>query len=135
MLVVALAVAVAASALAAASTTPQRHAYPRTRTVLLPAAKPKPRRHVNAALVRRLRGTVWRWQAVIGTRRAYLAAPLHSPRALRYWRRQARAITRLVAHPPHKGGWLWIHRFEGSWADSGDPYWGGLPMDRSFIRA
>src|SRR4051812_40178281 len=108
MLVVALAVAVAASALAAASTSPQRHAYPHTRTALLPASKPKPR-HVNPALVRRLRGTVWRWQAVIGTRRAYLAVPLHSPRALRYWRRQARAIARLAAHPPHKNGWQCIH--------------------------
>lgn len=135
MLVVALAVAVAASALAAASTTPPRHAYPPTKTVLLPASKPKPRRHVNAALVRRLRGTVWRWQAVMGTRRAYLAAPLHTPRALRYWRQQARAISRLAARPPHKSGWLCIHHFEGSWADGGDPYWGGLQMDRGFMRA
>lgn len=28
---------------------------------------------------------------------------------------------------------LCIHSHEGSWSDSGDPYWGGLQMDRSFM--
>jgi hypothetical protein len=28
---------------------------------------------------------------------------------------------------------LCIHRGEGSWTDSGDPYWGGLQMDRGFM--
>ena len=28
-----------------------------------------------------------------------------------------------------------IHLHEGRWSDSGDPYWGGLQMDRSFMRA
>ena len=94
----------------------------------------KPRRHVNAALVRRLRHTTWHWQSVIGVRHAHLAAPLHSPRALQYWRRQVRHVSWLAAHPPHKRGWLCIHHFEGSWSDSGDPYWGGLQMDRGFMR-
>ena len=85
--------------------------------------------------MRRLRGTVWRWQAVIGVRRAHSAAPLHSRRALHYWRHQAHRISRLAARPPHKSGWLCIHRFEGAWSDSGDPYWGGLQMDRGFIGA
>jgi hypothetical protein len=92
------------------------------------------RLQVDAALVRRLRRTTWRWQSVIGVRHAQLAAPLHSPRALSYWRRQVRHVSWLAAHPPHKRGWLCIHRFEGSWADSGDPYWGGLQMDRGFMR-
>lgn len=26
-----------------------------------------------------------------------------------------------------------IHSYEGSWTDSGDPYWGGLQMDRLFM--
>jgi hypothetical protein len=30
------------------------------------------------------------------------------------------------------GNWNCIHRFEGSWQDSGDPYWGGLQMDTQF---
>jgi len=29
--------------------------------------------------------------------------------------------------------WTCIHRYEGSWTDSGDPYWGGLQMDSGFI--
>jgi hypothetical protein len=36
--------------------------------------------------------------------------------------------------PPHHRDWLCIHHFEGSWSDSGDPYWGGLQMDRSFMK-
>jgi hypothetical protein len=132
VLVVALAVAIGASAFAAASAPPERRAFPRTGTVGLAT---KPKRRVDAALVRRLRGTVWRWQAVMGaTRRSYSAAPLHSPRALRYWRLRARAISRRAAHPPHRRGWLCVHRFEGSWSDGGDPYWGGLQMDRGFMR-
>ena len=101
---------------------------------LLRLHRAKPRRHVNAALVRRLQRTTWHWQSVIGVRHAHLAAPLHSPRALQYWRRQVRHVSWLAAHPPHKRGWLCIHHFEGSWSDSGDPYWGGLQMDRGFMR-
>ena len=83
-------------------------------------AKPKPTpTHVNPRLTLRLRAT---------------AAPLASPRALRYWNRQARRMLRVAKHPPHKAQWLCIHRFEGSWSDAGDPYWGGLQMDRGFMR-
>jgi hypothetical protein len=35
--------------------------------------------------------------------------------------------------PPHYSAWLCIHKYEGSWTDSGDPYWGGLQMDRNFM--
>jgi hypothetical protein len=125
--------AAAASTLAAASGLP-----------LTPGAKfsrhpqshssARPRRHVNPALVRRLRSTAWRWQTVIGLRHAQSVAPLHSARALHYWRRQVHRVSWLAAHPPHKRGWLCIHHFEGSWSDSGDPYWGGLQMDRGFMR-
>ena len=31
--------------------------------------------------------------------------------------------------------WICIHRHEGAWNDRGDPYWGGLQMDRGFMRA
>jgi len=34
---------------------------------------------------------------------------------------------------PHYSAWMCIHRGEGAWNDSGDPYWGGLQMDRSFM--
>jgi hypothetical protein len=91
------------------------------------------RRHVNPVVVRRLRSAAWRWQALMGVRRATSYASLRSPRALRYWNRQAQRSRWLAAHPPHKSAWLCIHRFEGSWSDAGDPYWGGLQMDRGFM--
>jgi len=43
-------------------------------------------------------------------------------------------VLRLAAHVPHRSAWLCIHRYEGNWRDSGDPYWGGLQMDRGFMR-
>jgi hypothetical protein len=127
-----LIVAAVASTLPAASAPPRR-AYPAT-TAVSPTPH-KPRLHVNPLLVRRLRNTVLRWQAVMGLRRrSFSSAPLQTPRALRYWRNRVRYISRLAAHPPHRSGWLCIHHYEGSWSDSGDPYWGGLQMDRGFMR-
>jgi hypothetical protein len=131
MLAALLIAAAAAAALAAASGVPLK---PGPKLSPHPQAQSaKPRRHVNPALVRRLRTTAWRWQTVIGMRHARSVAPLQSARALHYWRRQVRHVSWLAAHPPHKRGWLCIHRFEGSWSDSGDPYWGGLQMDRGFM--
>jgi hypothetical protein len=132
---VALAVATAASALAD-SWVPSRKAtttQTTARTTTTVKAKRKALRRVNPSRVRSLRSTVWRWQAVMGVRRASLRVALHSPRALRYWRLQALRVRRLAADPPHKLGWLCIHQYEGSWGDSGDPYWGGLQMDRGFM--
>jgi hypothetical protein len=126
----ALAVAAAASAFGAGSSSTGRSSTSARATT----SKAPARERVNPVLVRRLRRTVWRWQAVTGVRRALPAPPLHTQRALRYWRRQARVMRRLAAHPPHLQGWLCIHRFEGSWHDGGDPYWGGLQMDRGFMR-
>jgi hypothetical protein len=34
--------------------------------------------------------------------------------------------------PPHYDEWVCIHQFEGSWNDSGWPYYGGLQMDLDF---
>lgn len=31
--------------------------------------------------------------------------------------------------------WVCIHGREGAWNDTGDPYWGGLQMDKSFMRS
>jgi len=92
-------------------------------------------RHVNPRITRRFRATTWRWQAVMGIRLAHSSAPLNTRRALRFWRRYARYVRQLADRVPHKTGWLCIHRFEGTWTDSGDPYWGGLQMDRGFMRS
>ena len=122
----------AAGSTLASSTAPQRHVTEKT-TAPKPVRKATPRG--NAPLVRRLRRTVWHWQAVMGKRRTTVKLSLRSVPALRYWRRQARTVVRVASHPPHKSGWLCIHRYEGSWSDSSDPYWGGLQMDRGFMSA
>jgi hypothetical protein len=131
---VALAVVAATSALAGSSIS-SKTATTTATTRPNPTVKPKRQvlRRVNPWRVRRLRGTVWRWQAVMGVRLARSSAALRSPRALRYWQLEASHVRRLAAHPPHERGWLCIHRYEGGWQDSGDPYWGGLQMDRGFM--
>ncbi len=129
VLAVLLAVVAAASALAAASGPPRKRAVPKT------PVKIASKRHINPAVTRRLRDATWRWQIVIGLRRTHSVAPLDTRRALRYWRRHASYIRKVAARPPHKRGWLCIHHFEGGWGDGSDPYWGGLQMDRSFMRS
>jgi hypothetical protein len=135
VLAILLIAAATVSTLAAASALPGREATPaaaekRPATVTM---RKERRRHVNPAVVRRFRSAAWRWQALMGVRRAKSYASLDSRRALRFWRIQARRMQWRAAHPPHKSAWLCIHRFEGSWGDSGDPYWGGLQMDRGFM--
>ena len=54
-------------------------------------------------------------------------------RARSIWHRRAVAAVRVFRHgPAHKGAWLCIHRYEGSWNDGGSPYYGGLQMDIGF---
>ena len=50
----------------------------------------------------------------------------------RTWRHREHRAWWRANHPPDLGGWLCIHHYEGSWTDSGSPYWGGLQMDYSF---
>jgi hypothetical protein len=135
MLAVLLLCAATVTTLAAASALPGRNSTPAS-SKKRPAHAKVHRdrlRHVNSATVRRLRNAAWHWQALMGVRRTKSYSSLHSPRALRYWSGQARRMRWLAAHPPHKRAWLCINRFEGRWSDSGDPYWGGLQMDRGFM--
>jgi hypothetical protein len=97
-----------------------------------PVRKPK-QLHVNPVLIRRYRAKVWRWQALMGRARTRRAVRPSTKGVLRYWTRAAAHAYRSAIHPPHRGAWLCIHRYEGSWRDSGDPYWGGLQMDRGFM--
>jgi hypothetical protein len=48
------------------------------------------------------------------------------------WRQREHKAWRRASHPPNLAGWVCIHHYEGSWRDSGSPYWGGLQMDLSF---
>jgi hypothetical protein len=51
---------------------------------------------------------------------------------VRHWRHRAHSAWWHAKHPPNLRDWICIHRYEGSWADSGGPYWGGLQMDLGF---
>jgi hypothetical protein len=54
------------------------------------------------------------------------------PHLARLWRRREQAAWWRANHPPQLRGWTCIHQYEGSWRDSGGPYYGGLQMDLSF---
>jgi len=86
-----------------------------------------------------MRAGTRRWQAVVlgrppGGNSRSLA--VHSVPRLRYlalrWRHREHAAWWQANHPPNLRGWLCIHHYEGSWSDSGSPYWGGLQMNLSF---
>src|SRR5204862_425389 len=89
--------------------------------------------HVNPVLIRRYRAKAWRWQALIGTARTTHPLGPNTRASLRFWVRTAGQAYLRAIHPPHRRAWLCIHRYEGSWRDSGDPYWGGLQRDRGRV--
>jgi hypothetical protein len=90
-------------------------------------------RHVNPRSILRYRAETWRWQALMGSFRTHGSIRPNTRVALRFWVRAAARAYAKASHPPHRSAWLCIHRYEGSWRDSGDPYWGGLQMDRGFM--
>jgi hypothetical protein len=93
------------------------------------------------ARIAALQRETWRWQRLMGvpltqTEGRTLAEMRvsHVRAAVELWRRRAARARAQAAHPPHLNAWLCIHRYEGSWTDSGAPYYGGLQMDVSFQR-
>jgi hypothetical protein len=52
----------------------------------------------------------------------------------RMWHARANACQYKLFHPPHLRQWTCIHRYEASWTDPNPPYFGGLQMDRGFMR-
>lgn len=95
------------------------------------------RRHI-----RRFRADTRHWLTVMhgrppaGASRSLAVRSLARLRQLnRRWQRRAHSAWLQATHPPKLRDWLCIHRYEGSWADSGSPYWGGLQMDLSFQQA
>jgi hypothetical protein len=92
-----------------------------------------------SAEIARFQRQTWHWQRVMGTavtpgRPPGLSQmePRQIRRAASIWESRSAAAYRRASRPPHLRQFLCIHRFEGSWRDSGDPYWGGLQMDRGF---
>ena len=88
----------------------------------------------------------WRWQSLMHKQRtptSYRERRVDDERYLErirdLWRARARTAAHQAAHPPHRGAWLCIHRYERSpaqgWSTrTGNGYYGGLQMDISFQR-
>jgi len=61
---------------------------------------------------------------------AYLTAVVAAAAILATPERAAASTRSRIVH-----NLLCIHHYEASWRDAGWPYWGGLQMDRNFMRA
>ena len=83
------------------------------------------------------RKQVWHWQRVMGhpVTTTLAARPVQLIERLPLWQVKAESVKRTAQHVPHLQAWLCIHRYEGSWVDSGAPYYGGLQMDLGFQSA
>ena len=128
-----LVIAALLSALAAAASVPSVRASDQARS--MPDGK------VVVRKIKRYQRVTWRWQRLMGVtrtpnRRRYLRTRdiEYRRHVLRQWRRRAVRATRRAHNPPHKNQWQCLQRYEGPWRDAHDPYWGGLQMDRSFMR-
>jgi hypothetical protein len=89
----------------------------------------------------RFQREAWRWERLMNvprTTRATRSLAQLGPSAIKQaataWRRRTAALHVKALHPPHLRQFLCIHRFEGSWTDTGAPYYGGLQMDVGFQR-
>ncbi len=92
--------------------------------------------------IKRHRRATWYWQDVMGKPRTESAFSDRKSRVkayrkwvLRLWKRRHAQARRQALHPPNEWAWLCLQRYEGSWRDPHPPYWGGLQMDMSFMRA
>jgi hypothetical protein len=86
--------------------------------------------------------TTWQWQHLMGVPPSPTTgeSPAQlgvagSRLALHRWQRLARLARRQASRPPHLAAFLCIHHYEGSWTDSGGPYYGGLQMNVGFQSA
>ncbi len=92
--------------------------------------------------IRKARAATWRWQRLRqvplapNTPLARRTMNLDERRAvLRVWRARLEKVRRRAYNPPYHRAWLCIHRYEGPWnANTGNGYYGGLQMDRTFQR-
>jgi hypothetical protein len=135
VILVACACALAGVAFAASSEGPSEAAGPS----LEPDTPPQPQltQRQLQGLIDKYRHRTWHWQRVMGRPVTLtLTRPPAQPKAkIRVWRQVAARTTYVAHHPPHQRAWACIHRYEGSWADDGAPYYGGLQMDLGFQRA
>jgi hypothetical protein len=92
-----------------------------------------------ARKIQKLRAETWHWQRVIGIEpsrvqvRTLAAVSVERMRELEaLWRQRLARASQHAHNPPQLSAWLCIHSYEGSWSDSGAPYWGGLQMSYAF---
>jgi hypothetical protein len=88
----------------------------------------------------------WRWQSLMHKRKtpaSYRERRVDDEKYVEWirnlWRARARTAERQAKHPPHRGAWLCIHRYErnptqGWRTRTGNGYYGGLQMDIGFQR-
>ena len=91
--------------------------------------------------IHRYQRETWRWQSLMGVRQTPASSAAEKDPSIRFklwvrdlWHHRAKRARRRAARPPHKAGWLCIHRYEGRWNDPDAPYYGGLQMDIGFQR-
>jgi hypothetical protein len=89
----------------------------------------------------------WRWQSLMHkpkTPTSYRERRSDDEKSLErlrdLWRGRAHTAEYQAEHPPHRGAWLCIHRYERNptqgWSTrTGNGYYGGLQMDINFQRA
>jgi hypothetical protein len=90
--------------------------------------------------ISRFKQETWHWQRLTGAKltpapvRTMLAglSPSALQRTATEWRLRLAEAHDNALHPPHLKQFLCIHHYEGSWTDTGAPYYGGLQMDRGF---
>ena len=89
--------------------------------------------------IRTFQQTTWHFQRLMGVSLSPTTGDslrhlgvIGARTALVRWHRLAATTRRRAEHPPHLAALLCIHRYEGSWTDSGGPFWGGLQMDYGF---
>jgi hypothetical protein len=89
--------------------------------------------------IARFERETWHWQRVMGVRLTPRSdrtlsglTPTAVQQAEELWRHRLARTYAQAQHPPHLHQFLCIHHFEGSWTDTGSPFYGGLQMDRTF---
>ena len=92
--------------------------------------------------ISRFERETWHWQRLMGTRltpaggrRLTELSGTAIHRTAAAWRQRSTRAHKKASHPPHLSQFLCIHHYEGSWTDTGAPYYGGLQMDVGFQQA
>jgi hypothetical protein len=87
-------------------------------------------------LIDHYRRRTWHWQRLM--ERPLTLTLVHPPvdplARIRAWKLTSLRLQEIAVHPPHVRAWMCIHHYEGSWADAGPLYYGGLQMDLGFQR-